>query len=80
MVIFSLAFEGDRKIEEYIKLAYLSDNLGFYSFQIYEHLPFKPAIPISFIIANYTKKLKLDQLQFQYSYTILYNFQDIFLS
>ena len=59
MVLFSLAFEGDRKIDDYIRLALYAEELGFYSFQIYEHLPFNPAIPISFIIANYTKRIKI---------------------
>jgi 5,10-methylenetetrahydromethanopterin reductase len=59
VVLFSLAFEGDRKIDEYIRLASYAEELGFYSFQIYEHLPFKPALPISFIIANYTKRIKI---------------------
>jgi 5,10-methylenetetrahydromethanopterin reductase len=59
MVFFSLAFEGDKNVEEYIKLSSLADELGFYSFQIYEHIPFKPALPISFIISRYTNRIKI---------------------
>jgi len=59
VVYFSIAFEGDKNVEEYIKLASLADELGFYSFQIYEHIPFKPAFPISFLISRYTKRIKI---------------------
>jgi len=59
MVLFSLAFEGDKKINEYINLALLAEKLGFYSIQIYEHLPFKPAWGIVFSLALKTERIKL---------------------
>ncbi len=59
MVRFSLALEGDKKLEEYFQLSLLAEKLGFYSVQIYDHLPYKPALPICYLIANNTTKIKI---------------------
>ncbi len=59
LILFSLAFEGDRKLEEYPRLAQLMERYGFYSMQIYEHLPYKPAWPIAFHAAQYTKRMRI---------------------
>jgi len=52
LIPFSLAFEGDRSLNEYRRLAVLMRKYGFYSMQIYEHLPFRPAWPIVFHCAH----------------------------
>jgi len=57
MVLFSVAFEGDRPLQEYPKLAKKAEALGFHSFQIYDHLPFKPAWPIAFLASEQTKRI-----------------------
>jgi 5,10-methylenetetrahydromethanopterin reductase len=54
---FSVAFEGNRPIVAYPKLAQKAEEYGFYSFQIYEHLPFKPAWPIAFLAGRATKRI-----------------------
>jgi 5,10-methylenetetrahydromethanopterin reductase len=59
MAFFSLAFEGDKPIHLYRKLAERMEDYNFYSMQIYEHMPFKPSWPIVFHIAKYTKRLLL---------------------
>ncbi len=59
MTIFSLAFEGDKKLDLYRKLAERIEDYNFYSMQIYEHIPFKPSWPIVFHIAKYTKRMLL---------------------
>ncbi len=59
MAIFSLAFEGDKTLDLYRKLAEGMEDYNFYSMQIYEHIPFKPSWPIIFHIAKYTKKMLL---------------------
>ncbi len=57
MVLFSVAFEGDRPLQAYPKLAKKAEELGFHSFQIYEHLPHKPAWPIAFLAGSETKRI-----------------------
>lgn len=57
MVLFSVAFEGDRPVQAYPILAKEAEELGFHSFQIYEHLPHKPAWPIAFLAGAVTKKI-----------------------
>ncbi len=59
MALFSLAFEGDKRLDLYRKLAERMEGYNFYSMQIYEHIPFKPSWPIVFHIAKYTKKILL---------------------
>ncbi len=59
MALFSLAFEGDKKLDLYRKLAERMEGYNFHSMQIYEHIPFKPAWPIVFHIAKYTKRMQL---------------------
>ena len=57
MALFSCAFEGDKEVDLYPKLAKKMEENNFYSMQIYEHLPFKPAWPIVFHTAKYTKSM-----------------------
>ncbi len=57
MVLFSVAFEGDKPLQAYPKLAKKAEALGFHSFQIYEHLPHKPAWPIAFLAGTKTKRI-----------------------
>ena len=59
MALFSLAFEGDKRVDLYRKLAERMEDYDFYSMQVYEHLPFKPSWPIVFHIAKYTKRILL---------------------
>ncbi|MCS4540684.1 MAG: LLM class flavin-dependent oxidoreductase [Thaumarchaeota archaeon] len=59
MALFSLAFEGDKRVDLYRKLAERMEGYNFYSMQIYEHIPFKPSWPIVFHIAKYTKRMLL---------------------
>jgi 5,10-methylenetetrahydromethanopterin reductase len=54
---FSVAFEGNRPLAAYPKLAQKAEEYGFHSFQIYEHLPFKPAWPIAFLAGRATKRI-----------------------
>lgn len=57
MTLFSVAFEGDRPLQDYPKLAKEAESLGFRSFQIYDHLPFKPAWPIAFLTGQQTRRI-----------------------
>ncbi len=58
-VMFSLAFEGDEPLQNYIRYARLMEKYGFYSFQSYDHLMYKPAWAVLFTIASHTSKLQL---------------------
>lgn len=64
MVRFSLAFEGDKSIEQYPKLVQIMENYAFYSMQIYEHIPYKPAWSIVFHVAKFTKRLLIGPVTF----------------
>lgn len=57
MTIFSVAFEGDKPLDLYPELARKAEKYGFHSFQIYEHLPFKPAWPIAFLAGSATRRI-----------------------
>ncbi len=57
MTLFSVAFEGNLPILAYPRLARKAEEYGFYSFQIYEHLPHRPAWPIAFLAGRETKKI-----------------------
>lgn len=58
MALFSLAFEGDKPLDLYRKLAErMEAHNRFYSMQIYEHIPFKPSWPIVFHVAKYTARM-----------------------
>lgn len=57
MTLFSVAFEGDRPLQAYPKLARKAEEYGFHSFQIYEHIPYKPAWPIAFLAGRETKRI-----------------------
>jgi Coenzyme F420-dependent N5,N10-methylene tetrahydromethanopterin reductase and related flavin-dependent oxidoreductases len=59
MIKFSIALEGDKNIEFYLKILKELEKSHFYSLQIYEHVPFKPAIPIVSILSRFSKKLKV---------------------
>ncbi len=59
MVLFSLAFEGDKEIYLYPQFGKLTEKYGFHSMQIYEHIPFKPSWPIVFHTAKYTTRILL---------------------
>jgi 5,10-methylenetetrahydromethanopterin reductase len=59
MALFSLAFEGDKPVDLYRKLAERMEDYNFYSMRIYEHIPFKPSWPIVFHLASYTKRMLL---------------------
>lgn len=58
-VIFSLAFEGDELLQNYVRYARLMEKYDFYSFQSYDHLMYKPAWAVLFTIASHTSKLQL---------------------
>jgi 5,10-methylenetetrahydromethanopterin reductase len=59
MVKFSLALEGDKAPEDYRRLAKLIEKHGFYSLQLYDHLPFRPAWGLSFSLAGYLRRVKI---------------------
>ncbi|MBI4258567.1 MAG: LLM class flavin-dependent oxidoreductase [Thaumarchaeota archaeon] len=59
MALFSLAFEGDKQVDLYRRVAEKMQDYDFYSMQIYEHIPFKPSWPIIFHVAKYTKRILL---------------------
>lgn len=59
MIRLSLAFEGDKPFNEYHRYARLAEKYGFYSFQIYEHITFRPAWAIAFHIAKSSKTIKI---------------------
>ncbi len=58
-VLFSIAFEGDEPLRNYAMYARLMEEYGFYSFQSYDHLMYKPAWPVLFTVASHTSKLQL---------------------
>lgn len=59
MTLFSVALEGDKPLESYLGYAALLERYGFYSMQIYEHLPYRPAWAISLHVAGRTNRLKI---------------------
>ena len=59
MVLFSLAFEGDMEASSYPALAKRVERYPFYSMQIYEHLPHRPAWPLVFHTASYTRRIRI---------------------
>ena len=60
MVRFSIVVEGDaRGFDEYSALAQIAEQAGFYSFQVYEHVGFRPSWAILFSIARNTKRILL---------------------
>ncbi len=58
-ILFSLAFEGDEPLDNYVIYGKLMEQYDFYSFQSYDHLMYKPAWPVLFTIVGQTRKLKL---------------------
>jgi len=56
---FSVVLEGDKDIETYISILDKAEKYGFYSLQIYEHIPFKPSMLIISHLAHYLKKIKI---------------------
>src|SRR3990172_5764000 len=61
---FSLAFEGDLPIPLYRRLLIIAEKYGFFSFQIYEHISFRPAWSIVFSIANLSRRVRLGPVTF----------------
>lgn len=59
MVRFSLVFEGDKAMSQYTDYLKLSERYGFYSFQVYEHITFRPAWAICFHIARFAENIRL---------------------
>jgi 5,10-methylenetetrahydromethanopterin reductase len=58
LVRFSLALEADKSLEDYRRCLALAKKYDFYSFQIYEHISYRPAWSILFQIAATEKKSK----------------------
>ncbi|MEM1942462.1 MAG: LLM class flavin-dependent oxidoreductase [Candidatus Caldarchaeum sp.] len=56
---FSVVLEGDKTYETYLAVAKTVDEAGFYSLQVYEHLPHKPAWGIALSLAPHVRKIKL---------------------
>ncbi|MEM1936859.1 MAG: LLM class flavin-dependent oxidoreductase [Candidatus Caldarchaeum sp.] len=56
---FSVVLEGDKTYETYLAIANTVDEAGFYSLQLYEHLPHKPAWGIALSLAPHVRKIKL---------------------
>lgn len=59
MVLFSIALEGDRGLNEYKEIIPIVEEGGFYSVHVYEHLPYRPAWLLATQIAAVTKRVKV---------------------
>ncbi|HZW56683.1 MAG TPA: LLM class flavin-dependent oxidoreductase [Nitrososphaerales archaeon] len=58
MVRFSIVVEGDcDDFDTYVALARLAEEAGFHSFQVYEHIGFRPSWSILFSVARSTNKI-----------------------
>mgnify|MGYP001054298920 CR=1 FL=1 len=57
MIRVSIALEGDKPAGVYQRIAGLMDGAGFYSLQIYEHIPYRPAWMIVSSLKVQTLKL-----------------------
>lgn len=58
-VSFSLALEGDKRFDRYLRLLKLAERHGFYSLQLYDHLPFRPAWGLALALAPKVKRIRL---------------------
>ncbi|PSN84767.1 hypothetical protein B9Q02_08900 [Candidatus Marsarchaeota G1 archaeon BE_D] len=56
---FSVALEGDRVFAFYLKALKILEEHEFFSLQLYEHLGFKPAWSTSFLLAPFSKKVRI---------------------
>jgi|TARA_B100001964_G_scaffold230444_1_gene283942 5,10-methylenetetrahydromethanopterin reductase len=59
MVDLSIAFSGDKPLNDYIALAKTVDEYGFNAFSIYDDLMFKPAWPILSLAATHTQRVRI---------------------
>jgi len=59
MVLFSVAAEGDKPLQKYLQAAGVMDDAGFYSLQLYEHIPYAPAWALAFAVAPSLRRLKI---------------------
>lgn len=56
---FSIALEGDKDLETYALILKKAESYGFYSLQIYEHIPFKPSMLIVSYLTKHIKRMKI---------------------
>ncbi len=59
MVLFSVAVEGDKQLQTYMQAARAMDGAGFYSMQLYEHVPYRPAWGLAFAVAPQLRHLRV---------------------
>lgn len=59
MVKVSVVVEGDKPLSTYLEIAKTMDRHGFYSLQVYEHVPYRPAWGICFSVAPFLRNVRV---------------------
>jgi 5,10-methylenetetrahydromethanopterin reductase len=59
MVKLSFGISGTKAKDEYVALAGLAEDYGFYAFSVFDDLMFKPAWPILYLVAQHTERILL---------------------
>mgnify|MGYP001096626744 CR=1 FL=1 len=59
MTTFSVAFQGNKPIADYVRYAKIMEQLDFDAFLVYDDVMYRPCWPILFSVAPHTAKLQL---------------------